>query len=158
MKRVSGFTLLEVLVALAVLAIAMGAIINAATQSIASTAALRDQTFAGWVALNQVNARLLDPEPWPEEGSVQGSAELANRVWRWQARFAKTDDPDLRRLDVTVRAGEDGPALTTLTAFRANPPQPQLAENPARPDARKPTPPGQTDGNPTRPAPRPMNP
>ncbi|MCB1821798.1 MAG: type II secretion system minor pseudopilin GspI [Candidatus Competibacteraceae bacterium] len=123
MKRATGFTLLEVLVALAVLAIAMGAIINAATQSIASTAYLRDQTFAGWVTLNKVNELLLDPEPWPEEGSQQGNAELANRAWRWEARFAKTDDPDLRRLEVTVRSAENASALSVLTAFKAKPPE-----------------------------------
>jgi len=123
MRRAAGFTLLEVLIALAVLAIALGAIINAATQSIANTAYLRDQTLASWVALNQVNERLLDPEPWPEEGSRDGSAELANRAWRWQVRFAKTDDPDLRRIEVTVRATENGPVLSTLTAFKANPPR-----------------------------------
>jgi general secretion pathway protein I len=132
-KRTTGFTLLEVLVALAVLAIAMSAIINAATQSIASTAYLRDQTFASWVALNQVNERLLDAEPWPDEGSRQGSAELANRAWRWQVRFAKTDDPDMRRMEVTVRTTENGPALSTLTAFRANPPQEPSAEDPPDP-------------------------
>ena len=121
MRRATGFTLLEVLVALAVLAIAMGAIINAVTQSIANTAYLRDQTLASWVALNQVNERLLDSEPWPEEGSRDGSAELANRAWRWQVRFAKTDDPDLRRIEVTVRTAENGPVLSTLTAFKANP-------------------------------------
>jgi len=120
-RRATGFTLLEVLVALAVLAIAMGAIINAVTQSIANTAYLRDQTLASWVALNQVNERLLDSEPWPEEGSRDGSAELANRAWRWQVRFAKTDDPDLRRIEVTVRVTENGPVLSTLTAFKANP-------------------------------------
>jgi general secretion pathway protein I len=135
-RRPAGFTLLEVLVALAVLAIAMGAIINAATQSIASTAYLRDQTFASWVARNQVNARLLDPEPWPDEGSLQGSAEMANRVWHWQVRFAKTEDPDLRRMEVTVRAFENGPILSTLTAFSANPPQEKPAEDSSDPSAK----------------------
>lgn len=123
MKRSTGFTLLEVLVALAVLAIAMGAIINAATQSIASTAYLRDQTFASWIALNKTNELLLDPKPWPEEGSLQGNADLANRTWRWEARFTKTDDPDLRRLEITVRRTENTPALSELTAFKANPPE-----------------------------------
>ena len=136
MRRVAGFTLLEVLVALAVLAIAMGAIINAATQSITSTAYLRDQTLASWVALNQVNERLLDPEPWPEEGSRQGSAELASRAWRWQVRFAKTDDPDLRRIEVTVRVTENGPVLSTLTAFKASPLQEKPADHQTDPSAR----------------------
>lgn len=133
MKRSAGFTLLEVLVALAVLAIAMGAIINAVTQSIASTAYLRDQTWASWVALNQINERLLDPKPWPAEGSLQGGAEMMNHTWRWQVRFVKTDDPDLRRIEVTVRVAENGPVLSTLTAFKANPPSEPLPGDPLNP-------------------------
>jgi general secretion pathway protein I len=126
----AGFTLLEVLVAMAVLAIAMGAIIGTATQSIQTSAALRDQTFAGWVALNQVNELLLELEPWPEDGSRRGEAELAQRVWRWEARFAATDDPDLRRVEVTVRAGADGPALLALTAFKGRLPATSSTVNP----------------------------
>ncbi|MFO1371274.1 MAG: type II secretion system minor pseudopilin GspI [Candidatus Competibacteraceae bacterium] len=122
MKHVRGFTLLEVLVAMAVLAIAMGAIIRVATQSINNTAYLREQTFAGWVALNQVNELLLDPTVWPDGSSRKGTADLANRAWRWEARFSKTDDPDLRRLDIVVRAGENGPISSTLTAFMGRPP------------------------------------
>jgi len=129
-KRVSGFTLLEVLVALAVLAIAMGAIIRAATQSIATTADLREQTLAGWVALNTVNRWLLDAKPWPEEGTRSGDSELAGRTWRWEARFAKTADPDLRRLDVTVRAAS-GAASTHRVAFRGT--LPVESDNPADP-------------------------
>ena len=123
MRHQGGFTLLEVLVALAVLAIAMGAIIHAATQSINTTATLRDRTFAGWVARNQVNALLLETKPWPEEGSRKGSAELANRVWRWEARFHKTEDPNLRRLELTVRAGKVGEELGKLIAFKGKPPE-----------------------------------
>ncbi|NJM13670.1 MAG: type II secretion system minor pseudopilin GspI [Synechococcaceae cyanobacterium SM1_2_3] len=120
MKAQTGFTLLEVLIALAVLAIAMGAIISAATQSINTVATLRDQTFASWVALNQVHALLLESKPWPDEAETRsGKAELANRVWRWEARFSKTEDPDLRRLDLSVRAGENGPELVRRVAFRA---------------------------------------
>jgi general secretion pathway protein I len=146
MRRAVGFTLLEVLVALAVLAIAMGAIIHATTQSIANTAELRDQTFAGWVALNQINQLLLDRNPWPAEGVRKGNADLANRTWHWEARFAKTDDPDLRRLEVSVRATENAPALSTLVAFRANPPSDRSsadgsAKNPSarNPSARNPS-------------------
>lgn len=148
MNRQPGFTLLEVLVALAVLAIAMGAVIGAATQSINTVGTLRDQTFASWVALNQVNAFLLDPEPWPEDGSRQGNTELANRVWRWEARFAKTADPNLRRLELTVRASETGPELDKLVAFKGKPP-----EKPANPAGSSPTsgdqPPTPTDQSPT---------
>ena len=129
MKAQTGFTLLEVLIALAVLAIAMGAIIGAATQSINTVATLRDQTFASWVALNQVHALLLESKPWPEEAEARsGKAELANRVWRWEARFSKTDDPDLRRLDLSVRAGENGPELVRRVAFRGKKPEPPATD------------------------------
>ena len=122
MKRATGFgfTLLEVLVALAVLAIAMGAVIGATTQSVNTVGVLRDRTFASWVALNKGQRTAAVPTAWPDEGSRRGETELANRVWRWEARFDKTDDPDMRRLEVTVWAGEGGPVLGKLVAFRAD--------------------------------------
>ena len=80
MKRATGFTLLEVLVALAVLAIAMGAVIGATTQSVNTVGVLRDRTFATWVALNKVNELLLAPTAWPEEGSRKGETELREKV------------------------------------------------------------------------------
>ncbi len=141
MKRRAGFTLLEVLVALAVLAIAMSAIIRAATQSIETAAVLREQTFASWVALNQVNQLLLDAKPWPTEGSRTGKADLAGRGWRWEARFAKTEDPDLRRLEMTVRAAETSPALSQLIAFKAAPPKEPPPAKPLDPAGRPPAPP-----------------
>ncbi|HRD65873.1 MAG TPA: type II secretion system minor pseudopilin GspI [Candidatus Competibacter sp.] len=129
MRDQTGFTLLEVLVALAVLAIAMGAITGAATQSVNSVGYLRDQTFAGWMALNKVNELLLDPKPWPDAGSRKGSADLANRTWRWEAQFKKTDDPDLSRLEVAVRAYENGPVLSALVAFKSRPPPDESTED-----------------------------
>ncbi len=149
MKRAAGFTLLEVLVALAVLAIAMGAVIGAVTQSINTVGVLREQTFAGWVALNKVNELLLDPAAWPDEGSRKGEAELANRAWRWEGRFGKTDDPDMRRLEVTVRAGETGPILGKLVAFKGRPPE-------KSPDQTQPE--DQTTPQRARPAPAPPRP
>ncbi len=134
MKRRAGFTLLEVLVALAVLAIAMSAIIRAATQSIETAAVLREQTFASWVALNQINQLLLDAKPWPTEGSRTGKADLAGRGWRWEARFAKTGDPDLRRVEVTVRSAENAPELSKLLAFKAVPPEKPPPKKPLDPN------------------------
>lgn len=132
-KSQTGFTLLEVMVALAVLAIAMGAIISIATQSVNTIGQLRDQTFANWVALNKINDLMLASDPWPSEGSRQGSVELARHTWRWEAKFQKTDDPDLARLDMAIRLGDaNGPALTTLVAFKGHPPADKTdATNPA---------------------------
>ncbi|MBL8259273.1 MAG: type II secretion system minor pseudopilin GspI [Candidatus Competibacteraceae bacterium] len=136
MKRAAGFTLLEVLVALAVLAITMGAIIGIATQSVNTFGYLRDQTFAGWVAANQIDELLLDAEPWPQEGGRKGSAELANRNWFWETRFRKTADPDLTELEIQVRASEGGPVLSKQVAFKSRPPEDEPAtDDPAAPPA-----------------------
>ncbi|HNW78776.1 MAG TPA: type II secretion system protein GspI, partial [Candidatus Competibacteraceae bacterium] len=66
-----------------------------------------------------------------------GDSELAGRNWRWEARFTKTADPDLRRLDVTVRAAS-GAASTHLVAFRGTLPvetnNPADPADPANPD------------------------
>lgn len=135
MKYPLGFTLLEVLVALAVLAIAMGAIIGTATQSVNTVGYLRDQTFAGWVAVNKVNELLLlDAQPWPNEGSRKGVVELANRTWRWDAEFQKTDDPDMQRLDLSVRTSEDSPVLSTVTAFKSRRPADDTSKGQASPE------------------------
>lgn len=118
MRQSSGFTLLEVLVALAVLALALSASIHAATQSIISTEILRDRSLASWVALNEINQRLINPAPWPDEGTEHGTHELAQRTWYWELRFSKTADPELRSLDITVRSDAQQ-VMINLSAFRA---------------------------------------
>jgi general secretion pathway protein I len=114
-----GFTLLEVLVALAVAAIALGAIIKVTAESANSTAYLRDRTLASWVALNQVNQLLLNPD-WPKDDSAKsGKTTMADREWRWELRVSETSDKDLRRLEVTVRSRDGAEPLATLIAFKS---------------------------------------
>lgn len=125
MKRPShtehGFTLLEVLVALAILAISMGAVIKAAGQGASNIGQLRDQTLASWVAMNEINAILLNRD-WPEPGSSRGTAEMANREWHWRLQIGNTSDEDLRRLDIEVRTSRDAAVpLTRLTGFKRRP-------------------------------------
>jgi general secretion pathway protein I len=112
-----GFTLLEVMVALAVLAIGLGAVITAAGQSAATVRYLRDRTVAGWVAENKLNELLLT-QTWPELTNVRGTIAMAGRAWRWQTRISNTPDPDIRRLEVSVSATEDGAPLAEVAAFK----------------------------------------
>lgn len=121
--RSSGFTLLEVLVALAVLAISLGAVLRLAGGSTVTVSYLQERTVAGWVASNVVNQLILEAA-WPEPGGSRGRVEMVRREWRWQLTVTDTDDPDLRRLEVTVSAlnGEDdSQALTRLIAFIGRP-------------------------------------
>lgn len=97
----AGFTLLEVLVALAVLAIAMAALVQAAAGYTSNAAYLRDRAFAHWVAMNQM-AEVQVAEDWPGAGGRTGSSVMGGHEWFWRRKVIETDDPDLRRIEVDV--------------------------------------------------------
>ena len=112
-----GFTLLEVMVALAVLALALGAIIKAGGAGANNVAMLRDRTLAGWVAVNTINELLLARD-WPDAGTRDDITEMAAREWYLEVQINKTSDPDLRRLDVAVRDRKNAAPLVELIAFK----------------------------------------
>lgn len=114
-----GFTLVEVLVALAVLALGLGAVLQAAAGGAATMTELRERTLAAWVAGNRLNAARLAPR-WPELGSSQGQAEMAGGRWLWRLEVSATADRDLRRLRVRVwpAARPEGSPLADQLAFQ----------------------------------------
>ena len=81
-RRQRGFTLLEVIVALTVLAITLGSIIKATGDYTANQAYLRDRTIAMWVARN-VLVRFQVEKEWPRVGERKGTEEMGRREWRW---------------------------------------------------------------------------
>lgn len=117
--RQRGFTLLEVLVALAVVAIALGALIAGTGTQTRSSAALQERTFAHWVAMNR--AAELEAEP-ATAVTEAGSETMAGQEWFWRVRIEPTDDPDVQRARIEVRrARTDEHALATLTSFLFRP-------------------------------------
>jgi len=117
-RTARGFTLLEVLVALAIIAIAMGALIKGGAANAGNAAYLRDKTVAHWVAMNKA-AELQLEAGWPPLGTTQGKVEMANRQWEWTARVVETPEADVRRVDLEVRAADDKKeaVLDRLSAF-----------------------------------------
>lgn len=116
-----GFTLIEVLIALAFLAIGMSAIIATVGASIRNAAELQSTTYAHWVAMNELTTLRLSIT-WPDTGSQSGSAELAGQKWNWQMQISTTPDPDLRRVDVTVSSAlAPGTAVASVTGFIGHP-------------------------------------
>ena len=124
MQRGDGFTLLEVLVALTVLALTMGAVIKAVGGYTGNQAYLRDRTLATWVARNVlVDQQVRDA--WPSVGEIKGTTESGGREWRWVGTVSQTDEEDLRRLDVAVRPVdvEDSEPMAVLSGFLRRPEQ-----------------------------------
>ena len=121
-RRARGFTLLELLVAVAILAIAMGALLSGFARYAAQAAHLRERSIATWVAHNRLTEVELAP-PWPSTGASNGETEMAGATWRWRLEVKSTDDPELRRLDLSVYPpasddeGPDAPTSARLSGF-----------------------------------------
>lgn len=116
MKRARGFTLLEVIVAVAILAIAMGAIISGMASHASNAGELRDRTVALWVAHNRMSEIELAPE-WPDTGRSDGDVKMGGAEWRWFAEIKDTEDPELRRVDLRVRLQGGEADLAKLSGF-----------------------------------------
>lgn len=112
-----GFTLLEVLVAVAVLAVAMGAIIASGGRYADRAGELHAKTLALWVAHNRLTEIEVAPV-WPQTGTSSEDVDMGGRKWTWHVKVSATPDPSLHRVDVRVTPqGRDGDTQASLTAF-----------------------------------------
>jgi general secretion pathway protein I len=119
--RSAGFTLIEILVALAVIAIGTVAVAAAVSGNVGNAAYIQDRTLAHWVAMNKV-AELQVAQQWPSTGTEHGDSLLASQEWNWEVKVSNTDDPDVRRIDVQVFAQKDQKqSLATLVAYVGRP-------------------------------------
>lgn len=115
-----GFTLVEVLVALAVIAIALTAVMTNVGQGVNTTIALRERTIAMWVAKNRL-ATHYATNTWPSPDATDGVAEMAGHQWRWREQVATTPDADIRRIEIEVRSAPEREVLARLVGFLAKP-------------------------------------
>ncbi|MGA7824607.1 MAG: type II secretion system minor pseudopilin GspI [Steroidobacteraceae bacterium] len=100
-----GFTLIEVLVALAIVVVGMAAVLGTLNSSANTIVYLRDKTFANWVALNQI-AQLRLSGAQPAVGDSDGKVDFAGRNWTWHQTVSTTQVPGMERIDVNVRPSD----------------------------------------------------
>jgi general secretion pathway protein I len=108
-----GFTLLEVLVALAVVAIALGAGLRAAGVLTDNAARLADVVAAQWCADNQLTGLRL-ARTFPDVGDADFSCEQLGRSYPGKLSTSTTPNPNFRRVDAQV-SDEAGHVLLTLS-------------------------------------------
>jgi general secretion pathway protein I len=103
--KARGFTLIEVLVALAIVVLGMSALLGAMTSAADTSIYLRDKMFAEWVALNRVEEVRLQFRK-PAKGKSDGEVEYAGRKWRWEQEVLETEIPGILRVEVKARPAD----------------------------------------------------
>ncbi|MDH3375734.1 MAG: type II secretion system minor pseudopilin GspI [Gammaproteobacteria bacterium] len=104
--KVRGFTLLEVLVAMAIFATGIAAIVEANLSNISVTQSLDERFVGSLVASNELtNLRL--SRLWPEAAQTESSVSQGGREWYMTRRIAATRDPDVKRVDIEVFSDTD---------------------------------------------------
>jgi general secretion pathway protein I len=122
--RSAGFTLVEVLVALAVIALGLTAVIKALGDYTEAASYTRQKTLASWVATNKLTEIAVAPT-WPALGDYDEDVEFARQRWRCAIEVSETAVMNLRRVDVSVSLVDKPDVVVHKVSALIEPPAPQ---------------------------------
>lgn len=116
----AGFSLLEMLVALAVFSLAVLALLNLSGQNARTAAVVEEQVLAGMVADTlAAEAMLLDAGALA--GAAQGTERAGGRAWPWRRELQATAEPGLWRIEIRVMPEGEARTVASLSVFRESP-------------------------------------
>ncbi len=116
-RQHAGFTLIEVMVALTIIAISLGALLSTSGAQANSVGYLKQKTLAHWVAVNELTQILISKE-FPDLGDKKGSTSMANHDWYWIRTTKKTEDKDALEVTFTLYADKEYQQnLTSLIGY-----------------------------------------
>lgn len=120
-KVTKGFTLVEVMVAVAIFALAGGAVMKAVYEHLRSITVLEQITFATWVANNELTRTTLESTiKWPLDKQKKGEEEMVGQIWYWEREVVKTADDKLYQVTITVSLEADlTNPITSVASFMA---------------------------------------
>jgi len=119
-QRQDGFTLIEVMVALTIVALSLTAVAASMNQMIDAANTMRDRTYASWIAQNKITEMRL-ANVLPEVSSSSGDVEFAGSDWSWRAVVSETGIENFFRVDVSVSHAGSDYAERTVTGFIGEP-------------------------------------
>lgn len=118
MKNNQGFTLIEVLLALAVLAIALTALFKATAQNVSQTHRIKEKTISHWVAMQGVAAIQLGLIPIMPNQEITQVTTMLGQQWYWRATLTPTPVKSMEQINIRVSNKQSGPFGDLLIAFR----------------------------------------
>ena len=111
----TGLALVEVLVALSIVAIALPALLMSIDSVTEGTSHLRDRTIAQWIASDRLTeARINRLSGQVLKGQSSGEVEMAEQHWRWTITSQETDLDTFKQLQISVARGKGEPLVTLI--------------------------------------------
>jgi general secretion pathway protein I len=120
----AGFTLLEAMVALVIVALGMMAVNSQLNRYVVAAAYVEQKTLASWIATNKLT-ELSVASTWPAVGNSEEDVEFAGQQWRCEIEVAETPVANLHRVDVSVRLLLDPERVVHKVSGLIEPPAPR---------------------------------
>ena len=121
MFKSKGFTLIEVLLALSVIAIALTALIKATAQTVAGMSHIKDKSISHWVAMQGVSMIQLGLLNVSGSQGVSQVTNMLGQRWYWRAELQPTAINHMQQINITVSKNQSGPFGDLLIAFKHQP-------------------------------------
>ena len=119
-SRCRAFTLVEVMVALAIIALSLTAVAAKMGRMIDTSNSMRERTYASWIAQNKITELRL-ANVIAEVSSTSGEIEYANTTWYWRVDISESGIENLFRADVRVFYPDNDSMVRNVTGFIGEP-------------------------------------
>ncbi|MCL9684613.1 GspI family T2SS minor pseudopilin variant LspI [Legionella maioricensis] len=117
-QKISGFTLIEVLLALTIIAIALTALLKATAQNIENTHRIKEKAIGHWVAMQGVSMIQLNLLQLNQSQESTQATTMLGQQWYWRAKFSATPIKQMQQITISVSPKQSGPFREELVAFR----------------------------------------
>lgn len=116
--REKGFTLIEVLLALAIIAISLTALLKASAQNIRNTERIKDKTIGHWIAMQGMAAVQLGLVTASAQQETTEVTQILGQKWYWRIKRSASPFPHVEKITITLGKQQAGPFRDPLTGFR----------------------------------------